>query len=103
MTPSVNLDNAALLVIDMQNDFCAMGGYLQRERNYDVSKTAGIAERIGGAVAAGRDAGMPVVWIRSIYDFKYLNEADRVKRGKEGCCLEGTWGVDFFELEPAAG
>ena len=96
-------EQTALLVIDMQNDFCAVGGYLQRERDYDVSQTPGIAQRIGVAVAAAREAGMPVVWIRSIYDFKYLNEAGRAKRGEEGCCLEGTWGVDFFELAPAAG
>jgi ureidoacrylate peracid hydrolase len=24
-----------------------------------------------------------------------------VKRGQEGCCLEGTWGADFFLLRPA--
>ncbi len=93
----------ALLVIDMQNDFCATGGFLQRERNYDVSQTHGIAQRIGAVVTTARAAGMPVVWIRSIYDFKYLNEADIAKRGTEGCCLEGTWGVEFFELEPAPG
>jgi ureidoacrylate peracid hydrolase len=99
----VRPEHAALLIIDMQNDFCATGGYLQRERNYDVSRTVGIADRIGIAVNAARDAGMAVVWIRSIYDFKYLTEADIAKRQKEGCCLEGTWGADFFKLAPAAG
>jgi len=94
-------EHAALLVIDMQNDFCAEGGYLQRERNYDVSRTDEIARRIGVAAAAARDAGLAVVWIRSIYDFKYLSEADVAKRGQEGCCLEGTWGADFFKLAPA--
>jgi ureidoacrylate peracid hydrolase len=96
-------EHAALLVIDMQNDFCAEGGYLQRERNYDVSRTDEIARRIGITVAAARESGLAVVWIRSIYDFKYLTEADIAKRGREGCCLEGTWGSDFFKLAPAPG
>lgn len=92
--------SAALLVIDMQNDFCAEGGYLQRERGYNVSFAPGLANHIQELVQAARKAGMPVVWIRSIYDFKYLNEPYRVKRGEEGCCLEGTWGADFYRLQP---
>src|SRR5690606_26202636 len=54
-------------------------------------------------LAAARAAGMLVVWIRSIYDFKYLAAPHIVKRGKEGCCLEGSWGADFFGLRPRAG
>jgi ureidoacrylate peracid hydrolase len=96
-------DQAALLVVDMQNDFCAEGGYLQRERNYDVGFAKPLAARINAAVAAARKAGMMVVWVRSTYDFKYLNPAERAKRGTEGCCLEGTWGVAFFEVSPLPG
>lgn len=93
-------ERTALLVIDMQNDFCAVGGYLQKERNYDVSFAPAVAERIGAMVEHARQSGVSLVWIRSIYDFKYLNAAERAKRGTEGCCLEGTWGVDFFRLAP---
>ncbi len=93
-------DRAALLVIDMQNDFCADGGYLQKERGYNVDFAKGVAANIQTAATAARAAGMPVVWIRSIYDFKYLAAPHIVKRGQEGCCLEGTWGADFFMLKP---
>ena len=96
-------DHAALLVIDMQNDFCAEGGFLQRERNYDVRFAKVVAGNIQKVVAAARLSGMPVAWVRSIYDFKYLTAAHIAKRGKEGCCLEGTWGADFFEIAPAPG
>jgi ureidoacrylate peracid hydrolase len=96
-------DRAALLVIDMQNDFCAEGGFLQRERNYDVRFAKTVAGNIREVVSAARAAGRPVVWVRSIYDFKYLTAAHIAKRGKEGCCLEGSWGADFFELVPAPG
>jgi ureidoacrylate peracid hydrolase len=96
-------EHAALLVIDMQNDFCAEGGFLQRERNYDVGFAKAVAHRIGRVAEAARAAGMPVVWIRSIYDFKYLTDAHIVKRVTEGCCMEGSWGADFFEIAPAPG
>ncbi|MAL00861.1 MAG: cysteine hydrolase [Alcaligenaceae bacterium] len=99
----VHPESTALLVVDMQNDFCAEGGYLQRERGYNVGFAPALADRIQGLVRVARTAGMPVVWIRSVYDFKYLNEPYRVKRRDEGCCLEGTWGVEFFRLRPEPG
>jgi ureidoacrylate peracid hydrolase len=96
----VRPDRAALLVIDMQNDFCAAGGYLQRERGYNVEFARTVADRIATAVDAARAAGVLVVWIRSVYDFKHLAAPHIVKRRDEGCCLEGTWGADFYELKP---
>lgn len=96
-------EHAALLIIDIQNDFCAEGGFLQRERNYNVGFAREVARRIGRVADAARAAGMPVVWIRSIYDFKYLTDAHIAKRVMEGCCMEGSWGAEFFEIAPAPG
>lgn len=59
----VRPEHTALLVIDMQNDFCAEGGYLHKERNYDVAFARGVASNIATVVAAARQANMPVVWI----------------------------------------
>jgi ureidoacrylate peracid hydrolase len=99
----VRPEHAALIVVDMQNDFCAEGGWTHRERGHDVSGCPAIAASIAALAAAARRAKMPVVWIRAIYDFKYLNEAQIAKRGKEGCCREGTWGADFFQIAPEPG
>lgn len=96
-------ERSAILVIDIQNDFCAEGGFLNRERNYDVSACPGVAERISELASNARAVGVPVVWIRSWYDFKYLSEPHRVKRGTEGCCLEGSWGADYFTIKPVPG
>jgi ureidoacrylate peracid hydrolase len=96
-------EHTALLVIDMQNDFCAEGGFLQKERGYDVGFAATVADNIRSVVDAAREAGMPVVWVRSIYDYKYLADPHIVKRRGEGCCMEGSWGADFFALAPAPG
>jgi ureidoacrylate peracid hydrolase len=96
----VRPQHTALLVIDMQNDFCAVGGYLQRERGYNVDFAAAVADRIATAVEAAREAGVLVVWVRSVYDFKHLAAPHIVKRREEGCCMEGSWGADFFRLEP---
>lgn len=96
-------EHTALLVIDMQNDFCAEGGYLQKRRNYDVSFAPVVAANIQLLIGSARMAGVPVVWIHSIYDFKYLTDPYIVKRGEEGCCLEGSWGAAPFGVEPVQG
>ncbi|MFT4116116.1 cysteine hydrolase family protein [Bradyrhizobium sp.] len=92
--------HAALLVVDLQNDFCAEGGYLNKARNYDVGFAEAVVARIERVVKAARAAGAPVVWIRSLYDFKYLSAPHIAKRREEGCCLEGTWGAEFYRLKP---
>lgn len=99
----VRPEHAAVIVIDMQNDFCAEGGYIHKARGCDMSANRTIAANIGRLVDAARRAGMAVVWIRAIYDYKYLTPAQIAKRGPEGCCMEGSWGADFFELSPSEG
>lgn len=99
----VQPSHTALLVIDMQNDFCAEGGFINKVRGRDVGFAADVAANIGRLIAAARGAGLPVVWIRSHYDHKYLLPAHLAKRGDEECCIEGSWGADFFMLKPEAG
>lgn len=104
----MNLDAPALLVIDLQNDFCAEEGFLSKARAQGggpavrQDDNVRVADNIAVLADAARKAGMPVVWIRSIYDFKYLLPAHIAKRGgREGLCMEGSWGADFFRLRPA--
>jgi ureidoacrylate peracid hydrolase len=99
----VRPEHAAVIVIDMQNDFCAEDGWIHKTRGGEMSENKTIAANIDRLAATARHAGMPVIWVRAIYDFKYLPPAHIAKRGREGCCLEGSWGADFFEIAPADG
>jgi nicotinamidase-related amidase len=98
--------HTALVVVDMQNDFCAEGGYLQRTRAATsknpirVDENERIAGRIERLASVARRAGATVAWLRSVYDFKYLAPAHIARREGEGCCMEGTWGADWFRLQP---
>lgn len=102
-------NHTALLIVDIQNDFCAQGGYLQRTRAESgrnpirVDENAVIADRIGQLAAVARRSGATVAWLRSVYDFKYLADAHVAMRDDEGCCMEGTWGADFFRIQPHEG
>lgn len=95
--------HTALVVIDMQNDFCSPDGFLAKERNQDTSTNKIIADNIMCLVQAGRGVGMEIVWVRAIYDYKYLPEPHVAKSPKEGLCMESTWGVDFYEVQPVKG
>jgi len=95
-----------LLVIDMQNDFCAPGGYIDRVMGKSVEAAAAVAAPVGRLIDAARSAGVPVVWVRADYTPDRIPASMRVKlvaRGIEAvCCAPGTWGADWFGPCPAA-
>ena len=99
--------HAALLVVDMQNDFCAKGGYIEQTVRGDVSGSEAVANAINPLVDAARARGVPIIWIRATYDWKDLAGPQLVKYREAGfnavCCAEGTWGADWFMVKPAPG
>ena len=56
-------DNTALIVIDMQTDFCGVGGYVDK-MGYDISLTRAPIEPLKTLMAALRAAAYPVMHTR---------------------------------------
>ena len=96
--------HTAVLVIDVQNDFCAAGGHIEAKLGKDVADCQAVVEPIQGLAAAARRAGALVVWIRADYDRAFLSppiHARQVARGIEKAyCVSGTWGAEFYRVEP---
>ncbi|HEX7250339.1 MAG TPA: isochorismatase family cysteine hydrolase [Burkholderiales bacterium] len=99
--------SSALVVVDMQNDFCAPGGYIDRTMQKDVSSAKAVADVIARLVPAARAAGIPLVWLRADYTRERLPDSMKVKLEARGitatCCAPGTWGADWFDARPADG
>ncbi|MBV8536819.1 MAG: cysteine hydrolase [Alphaproteobacteria bacterium] len=96
--------HTALLVVDMQNDFCADGGYIHKTRKADMSGMPALAQRISSLVEATRARGVATVWVRANYEPRFLSPQAILKReerpGGLVCCAGGSWGWEFFEVRP---
>jgi ureidoacrylate peracid hydrolase len=106
--------HAALVVVDMQNDFCAVGGMMDNE-GLDLSYVQAAAERITELLAAARAAGVLVIFVRNVYSTEansylsdvWLEQAAR-RRGDSytvrPVCAAGSWEGDFYGgITPEAG
>ena len=98
--------HTAVMVIDMQNDFCAEKGYVEKVVGKDVSACRAVVPAIMDLVAAARERGMPVFWIKANYDPDRLPEgmlAKQREKSTEICCGTGSWGHDFYGVTAADG
>jgi nicotinamidase-related amidase len=97
----------ALIVIDVQNDFCHPKGYHGR-MGADLSMMPDMKERLTNLVAAARRAQVLIIWVRATYDeiVQGAPLAEILARGGVSPvrCAEGSWGADWFgDLRPVAG
>ncbi len=110
----VRPEHTALLVIDVQNDFCAEDG-IMAEEGFDVSQARAMAARLPAILSAARAAGVLVVFVRNVYSSEhnfYLSDAwlEQASRRREGSytrrpvCREGSWEGDFYgDVRPEPG
>src|SRR5229473_5729381 len=103
----VDPKHCALVVIDVQNDFAADGGFFDRVgadlQPIRTERVPALLRLITGA----RRTGVLVIFIQAIYDPEYLSAPMRERNARLGMeiprCLTGSWGADFFEVRPEVG
>lgn len=100
---TVDPHSTAIVVIDVQNDFCAKGGYFDRS-GADLSLVERAMQRLPAFLDAARAAGVMVIFVRNHYDPVYMSAAQNDRRRRLGwdttLCHAGTWGADFYKVAP---
>jgi ureidoacrylate peracid hydrolase len=95
----IDPNHTALVVIDVQNDFChsdgAFGGV-----GHDNGCMPELASALHKLLAAARAKGLLIIFVRATYDREVTSVPLARHRRKLGLlnslCLEGSWGADWF-------
>ena len=113
---TVDANRSALIVVDMQNDFCAKGGYLDY-RGIDITPDRAPIEPLRRLVPALRVQGVPIVWLNwgvrrdllnihpsllhaHTQDGEGAGLGEQIPGGAE-ILLKGSWGAQIVdELNP---
>ncbi|USX54375.1 cysteine hydrolase family protein [Lentzea sp. HUAS12] len=94
-----------LVVVDLQNDFCAGPAVAARYRG-DPALLDTVAGNAARAVAVARTRAVEVVFVRFHGDTRHQGPSWRrrdLALGKQPKCREGTWGAEFHRVVPARG
>ncbi|RWC30596.1 cysteine hydrolase family protein [Mesorhizobium sp.] len=88
---AVRLDprRAAVIVIDMVNEFCKPGGAMVLP-GYETLVAPQLA-----VIEAARTAGVPVIWVHDSHRPGMRREREWLKRTPH--CLDGSWGPEIIE------
>ena len=102
-TPSeiVDPDHTAVLVVDMQNDFCARGGHWDKEGT-DMKPYDELVSNLRRFLEEAREAGVPIVFAQNTILPGMVSESAAWLRYKTRghvpsgtgleYCIDGTWG-----------
>lgn len=90
----------AVVVIDMQRDFCSPDGAFARA-GVDISANERIVPAIAEFVDRMRSAGSLIVWVQQLWGERYVSPAirRRLRRAPErtGLCEEGSAGTELAD------
>ena len=97
----------ALIVVDVQNDFCHSDSPLAKI-GFDMTAAQEMVPNLLHLVDAARGAGATIVWVKMIhteYTMSPVSAEQRMRKRPNAqlICLEGSWGAEFYRVEPEAG
>jgi ureidoacrylate peracid hydrolase len=107
--PIVNPQHTAVIVVDMQHDFCSEGGMFA-SAGIDLSAIRAIIEPISRTLSVARAAGARVIYLKmefrpDLSDVGPLDSPQRQRIGvsqpADGFLIRGSWNTEIIpELKP---
>ena len=94
---------AVVLVVDVQNDFCHESSAIGR-LGFDMSSIRSSVRALSQFLTAARQAKVSIIFIATQHS-EWTNSQAWLMRGpRRGgeICAVGTWGAEFYEVNPAS-
>ncbi len=97
MEDNIDFSNAAILIIDMQNDFVVPGAPIECTAARDALP---FMETL---VSVGHDCNIPIIFTQEVHRNDEVDFGLELEYGEPIHCLEGSKGVDFVDtLRPGS-
>lgn len=97
-----NPQHSALLIVDVQNDYCHKEGCLAQQ-DLDVSMVEEMMPNLKNMISAMKELSVPIIYIQTIHEDSTDSETwiKRLKgKNQKNLCRKDTWGAQFYQLEP---
>ncbi|MGD9045366.1 MAG: cysteine hydrolase [Desulfobacterales bacterium] len=99
--------NTALLVVDVQNDFCHNQGVFSKYKSVTLDHVEQAISNLSALIAKCREFKLPIIFIRTIHS-NWTNSPSWLKRiegvaEKMPICPPDSWGSNFFNVAPNEG
>jgi len=107
---------AALVTVDVQNDFCHQDGFLGK-LGTPMGLIQAMVPRLARLLDAARERGVPVIHVISHHDEEYASPVVTEQKLRHGMpmekdgrpmkdapyCLKGTWGAELYGIDARPG
>lgn len=97
-----NPHHSALLIVDVQNDYCHKEGCLAQQ-DLDVSMVEEMMPNLKNMISAMKEINVPIIYIQTIHEDSTDSETwiKRLKgKNQKNLCRKDTWGAQFYQLAP---
>jgi ureidoacrylate peracid hydrolase len=109
MLESIQLRNAntALIVVDVQNDFCHNQGVFSKYKSATLDHVEQAISNLSALIEKCRESNLPIIFIRTTHS-DWTNSPSWLKRmdgagAKMRICAPDSWGSNFFNVVPKEG
>lgn len=97
----------ALLVIDIQNDYCSEKGKIAKLRKLDINPVKKNIPKLIEFTETAKNFNLPIIFTRMIEDPKYMKQNAKIKIKSSkvpiSLCSPKTWGFEYYKIRPKKG
>jgi ureidoacrylate peracid hydrolase len=102
--PQILSRKTALIVVDVQNDFCDDEGVFSRAKRINMALAQKAVSSLLSFIDRCRELGLPVIFVRTTHS-GWTDSASWLGRvggkiGRMGICSPNSWGCEFYKVKP---